>query len=257
MWIDSHCHLDLLAAKTHLPTALAAAYRQDVRAIIAPAVGADNWQSVLALKDAHIHIHPALGLHPCFLAQHRREHLWQLEKTLQQHRVVAIGEFGLDYFIADFDADLQHFYAVEQLKIAKKWHLPVILHVRRAHDAMLKLLRQFKLEQAGVVHAFSGSWQQAQQYVDLGFVLGFGGAPTYPRASKLKKIFQQLPLTALVLETDAPDMPPVFLDPKKPNQPAYLPKIGALLAEYRQLEPRELAAATAANCARIFGDLGV
>jgi TatD DNase family protein len=172
---------------------------------------------------------------------------------------VAVGEIGLDFFIDHYDRARQEYFFVEQLKLAKEFNLPVLLHIRRAQDAILKLLRQHKVK-GGIAHAFNGSRQQADEFIKLGFKLGFGGAMTYSRASKLRELAATLPLENIVLETDAPDIPPDFLERGQPNKPEYLPRIAQTLAELRKITLAQIAQATTTNantltsCGNICGN---
>jgi TatD DNase family protein len=173
-------------------------------------------------------------------------------------RFVGIGEIGLDLFVPELTTEAMrekqtHFY-VEQLKIAREFDLPVILHVRRSQDLLLKHLRRIAVA-GGIAHAFNGSEQQAQAFISLGFVLGFGGAMTFTRALQIRRLASQLPLEAVVLETDAPDISPAWLHPGM-NTPAQLPKIAAVLAELRGQPLEQIAAQTSQNVARVLPRLG-
>ncbi|MDH5231823.1 MAG: TatD family hydrolase, partial [Gammaproteobacteria bacterium] len=138
-----------------------------------------------------------------------------------------------------------------QLQLAKQHRLPVILHIRKAHEDALSMLKQFKLDAGGSVHAFNGSYEQAQRYMDLGFKFGFGGAVTYDAATKLRRTLKNLPDDSLLLETDAPDMAPAMY-PSKRNNPAYLPDILAVIAEIRETDPMELVRITDRNAEQLF-----
>jgi TatD DNase family protein len=169
-----------------------------------------------------------------------------LRDCLKQHRAVAVGEIGLDFFIPHYDQARQEHFFIEQLKLARELDLPVLLHLRRAQDTILKHLRQIKVR-GGLAHAFSGSRQQADEFIKLGFKLGFGGAMTYSRATRLRELAATLPLESIVLETDAPDIPPDFLERGLPNEPKYLPRIAQTLAALRGMPLEEVAQATTAN----------
>ncbi|WP_417223602.1 TatD family hydrolase [Amphritea sp.] len=206
--IDSHCHLDFPELSADITAVLARAHIAGVDRFIVPGVTVDNWEGVLNLCAEHPGLYPALGLHPCFLQNDSTEGLIKLEAMLQHcPAIVAVGEIGLDLFIPAADLTAQLAVLVPQLKLAKRFDKPVLLHVRKAHDPLLKQLRQLKLSRAGLVHAFAGSEQQAREYLKLGFKLGIGGAVTYPRAVKLRRLVATLPLDSFVLETDSPDMP--------------------------------------------------
>src|ERR1019366_2440147 len=165
---------------------------------------------------------------------------------LQQHQAVAVGEIGLDFFIKHYDQARQEYFFIEQLKLAREFDLPVLLHLRRAQDNVLKHLREHKVR-GGIAHAFNGSRQQADEFIKLGFKLGFGGAMTYSRATRLRELAATLPLESIVLETDAPDIPPEFLERGLPNEPRYLPVIAQTLAALRGLSLEEVARVTTEN----------
>ncbi|MFC6670055.1 TatD family hydrolase [Marinobacterium aestuariivivens] len=243
---DSHCHLDFPAFDGWRERALAEARAVGVLEILVPGVTAQHWPRLLAFCAGDPALYPALGLHPCFLSEHRPEHLELLETRLAAGGVRAIGEIGLDYFIDDADPESQQYYLEGQLALASRFDLPVLLHVRKAHDRMLKTLRRARLGRAGIVHAFSGSGQQARQYIELGFRLGFGGAISYDRATKLRRLAASLPLESLVLETDAPDMP--LSDWRdEPNRPQRIRDVFEVLCSLRSEAPEQIARQTTAN----------
>ena len=173
-----------------------------------------------------------------------------LRQWLLAERPVAVGEIGLDLYVADIDPARQEHFFVEQLRLARDFDLPVLLHVRRAVDAVLKQLRRFKVR-GGIAHAFNGSRQQADEFIKLGFALGFGGAITYDGSTRIRELARHLPLEAIVLETDAPDIPPAWLNGSR-NTPAELPRIAAVLAELRELPVAELVQRTAANARAVL-----
>jgi TatD DNase family protein len=255
MWIDTHCHLDALGVDAG--AAAARAEKAGVSLIVIPAVAAHNFAPVAQLAASMRHAVYALGIHPLYVAQATQDDLAllraQVAAALQSvngdPRLVAIGEIGLDFFVPLLRTpqlrDKQAYFFREQLKIARDFDLPVLLHVRRSQDEVLKHVRQIG-PSGGIAHAFNGSFQQAQAYVDLGFKLGFGGAMTFTRALQIRRLALQLPLSALVLETDAPDMAPCWLHPA-PNSPEQLPAIGAVLADLRGISWIDAAAATTAN----------
>ncbi|MFT5722192.1 MAG: TatD DNase family protein [Motiliproteus sp.] len=258
---DTHCHLDFSEFDTVRDTLLKSCVSLGVAAIVVPGISAQHWSRVLELcaretVPGSLLLKPALGLHPCFMAEHREQQLPQLEALLQQHRVVAVGEIGLDFWSADADVDAQTRLFTRQLALAKTYHLPVLLHVRKAHDQVLKQLRLKKFAGGGIVHAFSGSPQQAQQYVDLGFKLGVGGAVTYTRAQRLRRTLQQLGPESWVLETDAPDMPLAGRQGAL-NRPDYLPEIFAVLQEVFGCSAEPLAAQLWRNTEAVLGLLSV
>lgn len=258
MWIDTHCHLDAPEFGPDRNAVRARAAAAGVGHCVLPAVAPANFDTVRAL--AHLHGDSyALGIHPLCTPDATEEDLLILDRALAAHRhdprLVAVGEIGLDYFVPGLDAQKQeHFYA-EQLALARRHGLPVLLHVRRSADQLLKHLRRSPV--AGIAHAFNGSAQQASEFVKLGFKLGFGGTLTYERALQVRRLARELPLSALVLETDAPDIPPRWLyktaDERSAgaaqgrNEPGELPKIGAMLAELRGTGPSDIAQATTRN----------
>lgn len=249
--IDSHCHLDALEFAEDRGEVLARARREGVLGIVVPAVSAAGWPALQTLCERESDVCPAYGLHPMFLSEHRPEHLDQLRTLLARAPAVAVGESGLDYYVADLDRDLQQHYFEGQLRIARERQLPVILHARRAHEAVLHTVRRFQPVR-GVIHSYAGSAEQARQFIDLGFMLGFGGPITYPRARRLRELVRTLPIESILAETDAPDQP-LHGHQGQRNEPALLPKVIATMAQLRGESEQAVAAATAANAGRMFG----
>lgn len=258
MWIDTHCHLDAAEFGDDSPAIAARALQQHVSWIVIPAVETGNFAAVRDLAHSQPNCAYALGIHPMFVPRAVPDDLVALRAAipcaLDDPRFVAIGEIGLDFFIPALcepamRAKQEHFY-VEQLKIARDFDLPVLLHVRRSQDILLKYLRRIAVS-GGIAHAFNGSLQQATAFIDLGFRLGLGGAMTFTRALQIRRLASSLPLAALVLETDAPDIAPAWLHPAR-NTPEELPRIGGVLAELRDLTPAAVAEATSHNaCAAL------
>lgn len=203
--IDTHCHLDVVEFDVDREEVLQRCHSLGINRIVVPAIQAKTWHKVLALCSSEKGLYPALGLHPVFIEQHSSEDVENLEKLLETVKPVAIGEIGLDFYLKELDQKQQIHFFEAQLQLAKKYNLPVILHVRKAHDQVLQLLKKHRVK-GGFSHAFNGSLQQAKQYIELGFKLGFGGTLTYQNANKIHSLAQSLPLEAIVLETDAPDM---------------------------------------------------
>jgi TatD DNase family protein len=262
-WIDTHCHLDAAEFDADRDAVRQLARNLGVEKCVIPAVMASHFDEVRLLAHRHADAY-ALGIHPLYTPQAEDKDLATLDAHLHAHRddprLVAVGEIGLDGFVPEINtpeafAKQTHFFEA-QLQIAQRHQLPVILHVRRSADGLLKGLRQFPVA-GGIAHAFNGSLQQAKMFIEMGFKLGFGGAMTYDRATKLRALATELPLSALVLETDAPDIPPHWMyttaeDREKGkaqgrNSPAELPRIASDLAELRGISLEELAAATSAN----------
>ena len=267
-WIDTHCHLD--AAEFGLQTAQvrARAASENVVHCVLPAVEVANFEAVRTLAHAGGDSY-ALGIHPLYVAKALDADLATLDACLLRYRddprLVAVGEIGLDFFVPELCQsplrERQTDFYLAQLRLARKHGLPVILHVRKSADPLLKGLRSVAGPSGapwqGIAHAFNGSEQQAQAFLGLGLKLGFGGALTYERALQLRRLASKLPLEAIVLETDAPDMPPHWIyktalqrangEPQGRNEPAELPRIGEVLARLRGLSTEELAAATTRN----------
>jgi TatD DNase family protein len=265
-WIDTHCHLDASEFASDVQAVRARARAAGVAHCVLPAVCATNFDRVRELAhetgDSY-----ALGIHPMYVENSQDGDLVLLDQALQEHRsdprLVAVGEIGLDFFVPELCVsplrERQQYFYTEQLKLARRHDLPVLLHVRRSVDQVLKGLRAQAAGKAwhGIAHAFNGSEQQAQAFMALGLKLGFGGALTFERALQLRRLAASLPLESIVLETDAPDMPPHWLYrsaaeradglAQARNEPCELPRIGAELARLRGIEAPELAGATSEN----------
>ncbi len=271
MWIDTHCHLDAAEFDADRDAVREAARQVGVTRCVIPAVHRPHWSEVAQLAERHGDAY-ALGIHPVYVPQAQEADLQALDHALTQRRddprLVAVGEIGLDFWMPELCTptmrERQWRFYTAQLKLAQKHQLPVILHVRRSADLLLKGLRLCPVL-SGIAHAFNGSVQQAQALVDLGFALGFGGTLTYERALQLRRLASELPLSALVLETDAPDIPPQWLyqtaeqrargATQGRNSPAELPRIAQVLASLRGLSLTDLAAASSANAYRVLPQL--
>ncbi|BAU72587.1 Putative deoxyribonuclease YjjV [Metapseudomonas furukawaii] len=256
MLIDTHNHLDFPDFDADRDEVLARCRALGVRRQVLLGVYQGNWQRIWDWANQGDDFHVAFGLHPIYLAQHREEHLAELRQRLDRHRghprLCAVGEIGLDYFVPELDRDAQQRLFEAQLGLAAEFELPVLLHVRRSHAAVIATLKRFRLKRAGIVHAFAGSVEEAREYRKLGFRLGLGGAPTWPQANRLRKVVAQLPLEDIVLETDAPDMAPA-MHPYGRNSPEFLPDICRALAEIRGVNPEELARISTRNACELFG----
>ncbi len=250
--IDTHCHLDAAEFDADRVAVVARAEAAGVHLMVVPAVERANFGAVASVCREFAGCRPAYGIHPMFVARARDDDLDALRTTLLRERPVALGEIGLDYFVPGPDVARQEFYFVEQLKLARELGVPVLLHVRKAVDAVLKHLRRIPVA-GGIAHAFNGSRQQADEFVKLGFKLGFGGAMTHARATHLRELAATLPPSAIVLETDAPDIAPAWLGKNRPrNEPAELPRIAAVLAELRGMSLDGVIAATTANARAVL-----
>ncbi|MFA5170610.1 MAG: TatD family hydrolase [Sulfuriferula sp.] len=250
--IDTHCHLDATEFDADRAEVVARALALGVERIIVPAVSAHNFAAVKTTCATYPQCLPALGLHPIFAMQHQPEDLSALRSAVVAERPVAIGEIGLDMFVRDVDMTQQLYYFAEQLKIAGEFDLPVLLHSRRANDEVMQQLRRFNIHR-GIAHAFSGSTQQAEAFIKQGFKLGFGGAMTYPRATNLHKLAAELPLGSIVLETDAPDMSPIWAHGQR-NSPEYIPQIAQVLADLRGVPLATIIQATTQNARAVFNE---
>jgi TatD DNase family protein len=245
MWIDSHCHLHAKAFAADRASVWQNAQSLGVTAALLPAVGLADCALVDACCARYPGLAPAYGIHPLYVDSTLETEIDGLNARLEQSRPVAVGEIGMDGFVARTDFARQEFFFVAQLKLARALDLPVVLHVRQAIDIVLKHLRRIPVR-GGIAHAFNGSRQQADEFLKLGFKLGFGGALTYPGSTRIRALAQSLPEEALVLETDAPDIPPRWLNRAR-NTPAQLPAIGAILAELRASNIEHIARLTRQN----------
>jgi TatD DNase family protein len=243
---DSHCHLDVSEFDADRDAVLARARAAGVTRMVVPAVAAAGWSGLLELCRREQGLYPALGLHPVYVDSHRDEDLVELPRLVAAERPVAIGEIGLDFFVKGLDRERQQLLFEQQLQIADEFALPVLLHVRKAHDQVLATLKTMRFPHGGIAHAFNGSLQQAGQYLEMGFKFGFGGMLTYERSSKLRLLAAELPLESIVLETDAPDMSPADHHGWR-NSPEYLPEVLRVLAQLRGLEEGVLAPQLLAN----------
>lgn len=250
MWIDTHCHLDAAEFSVDRDAVASAALAAGVTKIVVPAVEVANFPAVKECGQRYPGCLPAYGIHPMYTPQAADADIDVLRDWLQQERPVAVGEIGLDFFVAGLDPARQLLFFVEQLKLARELDLPVLLHVRRAVDPILRELRRIGVP-GGIAHAFNGSRQQAEIFISLGFKLGFGGAMTWPRATRLRELAATLPLESIVLETDAPDIPPEFAGHGR-NEPSFLPRIAGTLADLRGQGLDEIAQNTSQNAINIL-----
>lgn len=250
MWIDTHSHLDAPEFNADRSAVHARARAMGVALQIVPAVNITSCTDVIELAQHYPDCLPALGLHPVYAATHTDAHLSHLKSLLTTSSVIAVGEIGLDGFVPGLDMERQIALFIAQLKFAQHFDLPVLLHVRRSIDTVLKYLRRYPVK-GGIAHAFNGSMQQAESFIQLGFKLGFGGAMTYPQALRIRALAANLPLSAIVLETDSPDISPEWAWRQR-NEPAYLPRIGAVLAEIRQSSLAEIASVTGSNALTVL-----
>ena len=260
-WIDSHCHLDAAEFDADRDAVVQRSRAAGVQMLVLPAVAVDGFEALVALAHRH-GLAYALGIHPLRVEGADEADLERLAEALQRHQgdphLVAVGEIGLDHFVPGLDRARQERFYAAQLKLARAHELPVILHVRRSADGLLKQLRRTEVA-GGIAHAFNGSEAQALQFAARGFKLGFGGAMTFVRALQIRQLAAALPAEVPVLETDAPDIPPQWLyvkagervsRPPSRNEPAELPRIAQTLASLRGWSLAQAAEYTAANTCR-------
>ncbi|MBU3580794.1 TatD family hydrolase [Polynucleobacter sp. AP-Capit-er-40B-B4] len=256
MWIDTHCHLDAPEFSSSLDAVIQAAKEKNVKAILLPAVKAADCAHVKELAHQYSQEIPGLvytlGIHPLYTNQAQEDDIATLEKhiveSLSDTRFVGVGEIGLDYFVEHLDPHKQEFFFNAQLDLAQRYQLPVVLHVRRSQDTILKALRRRNIS-SGIAHAFNGSFQQAEQFIELGFKLGFGGAATYERALQIRRLLKELPLGSIVTETDSPDIPPAWLRKEGIafNEPAFVERVARKLAAIRGVDDSEFASVVWGN----------
>jgi TatD DNase family protein len=257
-WTDTHCHLDAPEFDADRSAVVTRARTAQVQQVVLPAVEKSNFNNVRELAHQHGFAY-ALGIHPLYVDRADDSDLQHLRDQLTAHRtdprLVAVGEIGLDHFVPGLNRARQEVFYAAQLKLAREFELPVILHVRRSADTLLKHLRLIKVR-GGIAHAFNGSEQQALAFVNLGFKLGFGGTLTFERALQIRRLAQTLPMSAIVLETDAPDIPAAWLyktveqraqGESARNEPAEVPRIAEVLAQLRGMILQDVADATNAN----------
>jgi len=260
-WVDTHCHLDAPEFERNLSHMIDNAAQNGVKAILLPTVKASDCDHVRALASQYAEKIPGLvytlGIHPLYINQTQESDIAilkdQIEKSFSDPRFVGIGEIGLDYFVDGLDPQRQEWFFHAQLDLAEQYQLPVILHVRRSQDSILKALRCRRIP-GGIAHAFNGSFQQAEQFIELGFKLGFGGAATFERALQIRRLLKDLPIDSFVTETDAPDIPPAWLRDEGIafNEPAFLPRIANVLAEIRGISRDEFAIAAWRNAMQVL-----
>ena len=251
MLVDSHSHFDAREFDPDRGAAHARALAAGVVAQVVPAVDAAGWPKLKTVCEELPGLHPAYGLHPMYLDAHRPIHLEELAGWIARESPVAVGECGLDYFVDGLDHEAQQGYFDGQLRLARDFDLPVIVHARRAVDAVIASIRKIG-GLRGVVHSFSGSAEQATHLHKLGFLLGIGGPVTHERANRLRGIVAAMPIEQLLLETDAPDQPGAGHRGER-NEPAHLIEVVDIVAQLRRIAREEIAMATTANAERLFG----
>lgn len=250
MLVDSHCHLDAPEFDPDRAAVLQRAREAGVLQQVVPAIGAAGWPRLREICAGHAGLFPAYGLHPMYLSAHQPEHLQVLGDWIAREKPLAVGECGLDYFVEGLDVQAQQQYFDGQLALAHEFDLPVIVHARRAVDAVIASCKRIGTLR-GVVHSFSGSPEQARQLWQMGFLIGIGGPATYERANRLRGLVATMPLDYLLLETDAPDQPDAGIRSQR-NEPARLPVICETIAGLRGVNVDVVATATTSNAKRLF-----
>ena len=250
MLVDSHSHFDAPEFDGDRDAALARARAAGVTRQVVPAVAASSWPKLREVCAQDAGLFAAYGLHPMYLSEHRPAHLEDLRTWIEREKPVAVGECGLDFFVEGLDAETQQQYFDGQLRLAREFDLPVIVHARRAVDAVIASIRRIG-GLRGVVHSFSGSPEQARHLWQLGFLIGLGGPVTYERANRLRALARTMPLDYLLLETDAPDQPDAGIRGQR-NEPARLPVVRDVIAGLRGITAVEVSQATTRNAERLF-----
>ena len=259
MLLDTHCHLDAAEFDVDREQVIARAQSAGVQGIVIPAVAQSNFQTVRTLAHSFPQGAYALGIHPMYVQHAQRSDLNDLRDALIAQRddpkLVAVGEIGLDFFIPEISQgparEKQELFFQTQLQFAKEFELPVLLHVRKAQDSILKNLRRYRVC-GGIAHAFNGSFQQAEQFIALGFALGIGGAMTYSRALQIRRLATEIALTSIVLETDAPDIAPEWMTDTRRNETREIVGIAQVLAGLRGLALQNLIAQTGDTALRVI-----
>ena len=252
MFIDSHCHLDFSCFADDREMLLQKLEQLQISTIIIPAIQRKTWLEIQRLCSDHKNLYYALGIHPHFIDRFQEDDLQVLTHLLEKRdrRCVAVGEIGLDKQV-QIDMQLQEAVFIKQLQIAQRFNLPVILHIVKQQSRVLEILKAQKFTQGGVYHAFSGSYEVAQEFMKLGFKFGIGGVVTYPGSGKTKRTVSRLPVEALLLETDAPDMP-VYQQRQAYNSPDNLLVIFEALVQLRSESKSCLATQIYKNTQCIF-----
>ncbi len=248
--IDSHCHIDFSDFDADRSEVIQRAQQIGVEKIIVPGVQRTLWDRVRHCCDTYPSLYPCYGLHPYFIADHNKSDIQALENYIELNRPVAVGECGLDFFLKDLDRDLQQFYFTQQLDIALQVDLPVVIHARKSTEAVIDAIKQ-RTGLRGMIHSYSGSYEQAVKLIDLGFYLSFGGPMTFVKATRLRKLVSQLPLDNILVETDAPDQPGQMANQQR-NEPAFIAEVIEQVAQLHHTEVDRVADITTQNAKALF-----
>ncbi|MDH5473020.1 MAG: TatD family hydrolase [Gammaproteobacteria bacterium] len=250
MIIDSHCHIDFESFDHDRDQVLQRAHNTGIEHIIVPGISADTWQRVKNICTQHSKLHACYGLHPYYIDQHKLNDLITLNNWIKNESPVGIGECGLDFYLKNLDRKKQMDFFDAQLEMALEYNLPVVIHCRKATEQVIQLLKS-KPGLRGMIHSYSGSYEQALQLIDLGIYLSFGGAITYERATRPRDIVSRIPLDYLLIETDAPDQAD-SQHHKQRNEPSYIKTIIDSIANLRDENPDIICTQTSNNCRQLF-----
>lgn len=250
MIIDSHCHIDFEAFDEDREQVLNRALKLGIQTIIVPGISAATWPRLKAVCQQYPGLYPAYGLHPYFIDQHSDNDLVALDHWLQGGQAIAVGECGLDYYLQHLDKNKQHQLFEAQLDLATSHHLPVVIHARKATERVIQCLKS-RTGLHGMIHSYSGSYEQAMQLIDMGFYLSFGGPVTYPKASRLRQLVSKLPIDAVLVETDAPDQPDLKHHGLR-NEPAYIRNVIEQIAQLKDMPIQQVMDVTRDNAKRLF-----
>ena len=250
MIIDSHCHIDFEDFDDDRAQVIQRANQAGVKKIIVPGVINDTWDKIISCCDEFTGLYPCYGLHPYFINKHQPQHLTNLKKYLDKHKPVAVGECGLDFFLKNLDINQQIFYFEQQLDIALEFNLPVVVHARKSTEAVIKAIKK-RPGLRGMIHSYSGSYEQALQLIKLGFYLSFGGPITYHKSTRLRAMLQKLPLDSVLIETDAPDQPTANAKNSR-NEPLFIIDVIDSIANLHNTSSAAVTNITSKNAGELF-----
>lgn len=250
MIIDSHCHIDFDVFDNDRQQVIQRALNANINKIIVAGVMKSRWEKIKSCCKQHPELYPCYGLHPYFLDDHQPQHLTDLKNYISENKPIAIGECGLDFFLKDLNSQTQHFYFEQQLDMALEFNLPVVIHARKSTEAVISAIKN-RRGLRGMIHSFSGSYEQAIQLIKLGFYLSFGGPITYEKSTRLRKLVAQLPLDSLLVETDAPDQPVASATGNR-NEPAFIVEVVQHIATLHKTTLDDVAHITSKNVIELF-----
>ena len=250
MIIDSHCHIDFNEFDKDRDEVLQRAKKLGIEKIIVPGVQQNTWQRIKLYSQTYPQLYPCYGLHPYFISEHKKSDINLLQIAIEENSPVGVGECGLDFFLKDLDREKQQFYFEQQLDLAIQFNLPAVIHARKSTEAVINAIKK-RPGLRGMIHSYSGSYEQAIQLIDLGFYLSFGGPITYDKSTRLHKLVARLPLSSLLVETDAPDQPGANTDSNR-NEPAFILDVIQSMAHLHNKETDEIASITTDNANTLF-----